>query len=151
MIKGDKIKLVKPMGAFTNVGEVCEVIDVAEGGVVSFRFGGFHVGCMSYDEYEKYFESYNEIVQIKNDWTDWSECVIEHINEKGIKDVIIETRENGKKYQARTVDFFTKLKAEATCSSTDDFNFDIGYNLAVARLRAKMSACDAERLASLVN
>ena len=37
MIKGDKMKLKKEMGAFTNVGEICEVIDVAEGGVISFR------------------------------------------------------------------------------------------------------------------
>lgn len=28
MIKGDKIKLVRPMGAFTNVGEICEVTDI---------------------------------------------------------------------------------------------------------------------------
>ena len=38
MIKGDKIKLVKPMGAFTNVGEICEVVDVQNGGVISFKF-----------------------------------------------------------------------------------------------------------------
>lgn len=56
MIKGDKIKLVHPMGAFTNVGEVCEVVDVQNGGVISFKFGGGkHLGCMSYDEFEKYF------------------------------------------------------------------------------------------------
>lgn len=54
--KGNEIRLIKPMGIFDNIGEVCEVTDVSEGGVISFRFGGSHLGCMSYDEYEKYFE-----------------------------------------------------------------------------------------------
>lgn len=27
MTKGDHIKLIKPMGAFTSVGEICEVIN----------------------------------------------------------------------------------------------------------------------------
>lgn len=61
IVKGDKIRLVKPMGVFTNVGEVCDVIDVNESGVISFRFGnGMHMGCMSYDEFTKYFEKYEE-------------------------------------------------------------------------------------------
>lgn len=53
--KGDRIKLVKPMGAFANVGEICEVLDVTNG-VIDFRFGNYHKGQMSMDELEKYFE-----------------------------------------------------------------------------------------------
>lgn len=62
MIKGDKIKLVKKMGMFDNIGEICEVINVDENGVISFRFGinGIHLGCMSYNEFEKYFELVQE-------------------------------------------------------------------------------------------
>lgn len=56
LAKGDKIRLVKPMGAFVNVGEVCDVMEVTDNGVISFKFGGVHMGCMSYDEFEKYFE-----------------------------------------------------------------------------------------------
>lgn len=58
--KGEKIKLVKPMGVFTNVGEICDVIDVTEEGVICFKFGEVHMGCMSADEFEKYFEKYEE-------------------------------------------------------------------------------------------
>ena len=54
--KGNEIRLIKPMGAFDNIGEVCKVTDVSEDGVISFRFGGSHLGCMSYNEFEKYFE-----------------------------------------------------------------------------------------------
>lgn len=56
IIKGNEIRLVKPMGVFDNIGEICEVTDVSEDGVISFRFGGSHLGCMSYNEFEKYFE-----------------------------------------------------------------------------------------------
>lgn len=148
MIKGDKIKLVKPMGAFTNVGEICEVTDVAEGGIISFRFGGVHLGCMSYDEYEKYFASYEEPVRVERKWTDWSECEIEHIDKYGSHSIRIECRDNGKKYQVRTVNFDVALRAEATCSPSDEFNLSDGYDLAVARLRTKMMDWDARELAA---
>ena len=60
MTKGDLIGLVKPMGVFDNIGEICEITDVSEDGVISFRFGGSHLGCMSYNEFEKYFELVEE-------------------------------------------------------------------------------------------
>ena len=61
LVKGDKIQLVKEMGMFKNVGEICDVIDVNEQGVITFKFGGgMHMGCMSTDEFEKYFVKYEE-------------------------------------------------------------------------------------------
>lgn len=60
LVKGDKIKLVKPMGVFTNVGEICDVVDINEDGVISFKFGKVHMGCMSIDEFNKYFVKYEE-------------------------------------------------------------------------------------------
>ena len=54
--KGNEIRLIKPMGVFDSIGEVCEVTDVSKDGVISFKFGGCHLGCMSYNEFEKYFE-----------------------------------------------------------------------------------------------
>lgn len=72
MIKGDRIKLVKKMGVFDNIGEICEVTDIQEGGVICFKFGGCHLGCMSYDEYEKYFEKVE--TPVKRTWSEWSFC-----------------------------------------------------------------------------
>lgn len=60
LVKGDKIVLKEKMGMFDNIGEVCEVVNVSDDGVISFRFGGVHMGCMSIDEFEKYFEKYEE-------------------------------------------------------------------------------------------
>lgn len=57
LVKGDKIRLVKPMGMFTNVGEVCHVLNVAQNGDITFMFGnGMHKGYMSENEFNTYFE-----------------------------------------------------------------------------------------------
>ena len=61
LAKGDKIVLTHEMGMFTNIGEICEIIDVNEAGIISFKFGnGMHLGCMSADVFEKYFTKYEE-------------------------------------------------------------------------------------------
>lgn len=66
--KGNEIRLIKSMGVFDNIGEVCEVIDVSEDGIISFKFGGCHLGYMSYNEFEKYFELVEkEILGEEND------------------------------------------------------------------------------------
>ena len=133
MIKGDKIKLVKPMGAFTNIGEVCEVIDVNEGGVISFKFGnGLHLGCMSYDEFLKYFEMVEE--KPKRMWTEWQRDEVKVYNPFNVPITIgIRYRHNGKKIQVRA----NGMKAESTCSRYDEFDFEKGFKLAIARFRVK--------------
>lgn len=54
IIKGDKIKLVQKIGSFDKVGDIFEVTGV-DNGVVSFKCN-YGTGCMSYDEFERYFE-----------------------------------------------------------------------------------------------
>ena len=54
-----KIKLKKPMGCFDNLCEVCEIVKIdTDENVINFRFGadGVHLGVMSGDELEKYFD-----------------------------------------------------------------------------------------------
>lgn len=132
MIKGDKIRLIKPMGAFTNVGEVCEVTDVAEGGIISFRFGGVHLGCMSYNEYEKYFEKV-ECIE-KNNWTEWGNDNISFYDmDDKVVTIDILYRDNGKKVQVKHGSY----KAESTCNKEDTFDFDKGFELAIKRLIVK--------------
>lgn len=63
MVKvGDKIKLVKEMTYFKNVGEVCEVIEVVGDGAVVFTFGnnGVCMGAVDMNSFEKHFEVYEE-------------------------------------------------------------------------------------------
>lgn len=133
MIKGDRIKLVKKMGVFDNIGEICEVTDIQEGGVICFKFGGYHLGCMSYDEYEKYFEKVE--IPTKRTWSKWDlpfEMTFSDI--RGSKRTIsYQSRTNGKKVQVRSGVF----KAEATCCKDDVFDFEKGLTLAKSRLIVK--------------
>ena len=129
MIKGDKIKLIREMGVFKNVGEICEVTDVAEGGVISFRFGGYHLGCMSYDEFLKYFEQVEERV-----WSNWEDTRVAFYDMNDKKTVItFRFRNNCKKVQVRS----GALKAESSCHSEDRFDSDKGFELATKRLIVK--------------
>jgi len=149
IIEGSKIELVKEMGPFTNVGEVCEVVKVTEDGVISFKFGnGMHLGCMSYSEYETYFKLYEEPKKVVREWTNWIDAKIKHLGKNGVFDVNIQTRHNKKKVQIRTVN--SGLKGEATCSPEDEFDFSDGYDLALARLRVKMAQFEAQELAELM-
>lgn len=132
MIKGDRIKLVKKMGMFDNIGEICEVTDIQEGGVICFKFGGCHLGCMSYDEYKKYFEKVE--TPVKRTWSEWNldEISFTDINGK-IKAGHYRYRNNGKKVQVKCGGF----KAEATCCKDDVFDFEKGLALAKSRLIVK--------------
>lgn len=133
MIKGDKIKLIRKMGVFDNIGEICEVADVTDDGVICFRFGenGVHLGCMSYNEFEKYFELVN------NKWTGWTKSNIGYYNlDKSYCLMPIEYRHNNKIFQMRTID--KSLKSIAVCNKCDSFDFDKGFNLVKRRLIIKI-------------
>lgn len=132
MIKGDRIKLVKKMGVFDNIGEICEVTDIQEGGVICFKFGGCHLGCMSYDEYEKYFEKVE--TPVKRTWSEWELGEINFTDINGKKKTgWYRYRNNGKKVQVKCGGF----KAEATCCKDDVFDLEKGLALAKSRLIVK--------------
>ena len=138
MIKGDKIKLVHKMGVFDNIGEICEVTDIQEGGIICFKFGGCHLGCMSYDEYEKYFEKVEE--PVKRTWSEWRQKVINFTDINGdLRTGIYLYRNNGKKVQVKCGGFEPKTtcRAEATCYKEDEFDFEKGLALAKSRLIVK--------------
>ena len=92
MTRGDLIRLVKPIGVFNNIGEICEITDVSEDGVISFRFGGSHLGCMSYNEFEKYFE-FVEIEEEVEDDNDEAE-----VENKELRDLFEWCKNNDKPF-----------------------------------------------------
>lgn len=135
MIAGDRIKLIKPMGCFTKVGEICEVANVSEDGIITFVFrDGLLFGCMSHDEYQKYFELVEE--KPRNKWSNWMcrliECFDFYYDDP--IDVEVEYRHNGKTVQIRSKD---GIKSEATCSKCDVFNLNKGFSLARKRFVIK--------------
>lgn len=146
---GSKIELVYPMGEFDNVGEVCEVIKVTEDGVISFKFGnGMHLGCMSFNEYEKYFKPYEEPIPVKRDWSDWKRTAIGYtnMNDEVVKEYI-QYRNNGLRVQVRTMYEENNLKARSSCYKSDSFDEIKGLNLAISRLVLKIHAREVNEMA----
>ena len=148
MIKGDKIKLVRQMGIFDNIGEICEVINVDENGVISFRFGKnkINVGCMSYNEFEKYFEL---VQKTKREWSPWK---TERLLYKNLNDcyvaITINYRNNGKKVQAKcSCGKGVVIKAESSCHIEDKFSLNKGLRLAKYRLIVKLLKKEVEDFA----
>ncbi len=137
MIVGDKIRLVKKMGVFDNIGEICEVTDIQDGGVICFKFGGYHLGCMSYDEYEKYFENVEE--PVKREWSEWKcePICFRSLNNRNLY-FDGKYRSNGKKveFKVRFSDC-KSLKASATCCPDDEFDVQKGLDLAKKRFIVK--------------
>lgn len=133
MIKGDRIKLVRKMGVFDNIGEICEVTDIQEGGVICFKFGDCHLSCMSYDEYEKYFEKVE--TPAKRTWSKWNLTYeLTFIDIKGDEKTIkYQYRNNGKRIQVRS----GALKAGSSCYDEDEFSLSSGLELAEKRLIVK--------------
>lgn len=144
MIKGDKIILTKSMGVLHKIGTVCEVIDVSKEGVITFKvldpnLKGL-VGCMSFNEFEKYFElSDQRIDQTKKyEWNAWTIYTIEFYDLFDIKRVFVcKIRDNGKKVQLKAEINGKVFKAEAACHEEDEFNFNIGRQLAGYRFKKK--------------
>lgn len=146
MIKGDKIRLKAKMGVFDNIGEICEVTDVNDGGVICFRFGnGRHLGCMSFDEYEKYFELV-EAEPIKRVWTKWKPCYLHFYDTDGYDiDLDVLFRKNDKRVQVKLAD--GSIKASATCRNDDEFSLAKGLDLAEKRLIVKYLAREVKEYA----
>lgn len=64
LVNGDKLIVTKKVASFLDEGDIVKVIDVDEGGMISFAFGVdfMHRGVMTTAECEKHFEKYVEKV-----------------------------------------------------------------------------------------
>ena len=148
--KGTKIQLVKPMGILTNVGEVFEVFDLKENGVILFKFNGGMAG-MSIDEFNVYFKIYEEekIEQKpKREWSEWEYDWFYYFDLEGDEYVVpVKFRTNGKKIELSTNwktginedgKEIVNIKTKASCSKYDEFDFEEGLNIADASMTIKL-------------
>ena len=126
----DKIKLKKPMGVFTNVGEICDVVGISDEGVISFKFEPGHVGCMSYDELDKYFE----VIPGKAGWSEWIRYAVTYCDNYGVKFTCpVYYRHNNKRVEMKG----DGLKSKSSCSPVDKFELNVGLKIAKLRFIKK--------------
>lgn len=126
---GDKIVLKNEMGAFKNIGEVCEITSVKDG-IISFIFGGgLHLGCMSEDEFEKYFD-----IQKK------APSVTQEQIEQLIRSSTITTDTVFGKCTIVTVKLANGfiLVESSACVSPENYNEKTGYEICMAKIVDKL-------------
>lgn len=140
--KGDKIELVKPMGIFTNIGEICDVIDVTEEGMICFKFGEIHMGCMSEDEFEKYFVKYEEPEAIKV-----NTVTAEHIEEiMNHSKVTVQTVFDKCTVVACQLPNGFVIVESSACVDPTNYDVDMGVEICMQRITDKVWELEGYRL-----
>lgn len=141
MVVGDKIKLVKPFGTLTEVGEVCEVANILSTGEIYFRHNK-GVGIMSYGKFEEFFElvsTDNKVEKKKHEWTKWQQTDASFYNPvTDIFEVIgLEWRTDNKKRAQVRIKNYPQLKSCSSCYKDDKFSINNGYDIAKYRVYIK--------------
>ena len=156
IVKGDKIELVKEIRIFKKIGTKFEVDRIDEDGNITFNFwscdseiGRPGRATMTYREFEKYFKIVPKRVQ--RVWSEWMLTNIPYFGFIGqhLNRINVEYRTNGKTVQVRPQRVYStsinRLRGEATCSPSDDFDVNKGLAIAKMRLAKKLSDFSYER------
>ena len=159
LVKGDKIILKEKMGMFDNIGEVCEVVGVSDDGVVSFRFGGVHMGCMSVDEFEKYFEKYEEpkYEECCDCDCDCDECCERDENYEHLLDIMDNAEYTAFKVFDRCVVVACKLPngfiivESSACVDLDDYDVNYAIENCIDRIENKVRTMEAYKRCDEMN
>lgn len=150
--KGSRIKLIHPMGMFDKIGEICEVANITEDAVITFKCS-FGIGCMSYDELDRYFEVEGANITVnkkpKRTWSDWKYDTFVYYNFGGTSYTVpVKYRNNGKVVDLRTdyceLENREIIKTKASCNKNDRFNLETGLDIADARLQIKLMQKDLQ-------
>ncbi len=139
LVKGDLIKVTQPVSTLT-MGEVCEIIDVDDKGVISFKFGnGMHKGCMSYNEFEEHFLKVEKAEPASVD-----AAVIKRLMDNA--DIKVDTVFD--KCTVVTARFENGFVITESSSCLDPMNYDEeeGYKYCLARIEMKLWEFEAYRL-----
>lgn len=143
--KGKHIRAIKNIENIIKTGEIVEIIDI-ENNLIKFKFGGSHMGAMTFNEYNEYFEevSGNKKSTIKTEnkkhWGNWRTEIMSYHNLNGdICFIEIEKRTNGERVQVRVKEGETSyIKARSSCCPLDKFDYNKGLELAKMRLIIKL-------------
>jgi len=127
MMKGDKIKLKKGIGTLRHIGAICEVTDVSEDGIISFRYKNKYEGYISEDVFMDYFTTFRK-------WTEWKNGKNGNYLIENGEPFSYQYRYNGKRIQIKHGAF----KAESCCHKDDKFDLLVGLSIAMRRLIIKI-------------
>ena len=140
---GDKLIVTKAVAPFLNEGDIVEVTNVSEDGIISFAFGDnfMHMGVMNNAECDAHFE---KVVEAKEEAPTITQ---EYINE------IMENSE----FEVHTVfgkctivscrlpNGFVIVESSA-CVSPDNYNEEVGTEICIGKIEDKIWELEGYRL-----
>lgn len=143
LTSGDKLIVTKKVAPFLNEGDIVEITNVTDDGVISFAFGdGFmHMGVMSIDEYEAHFEKVEEKAEETFEIT---EEYIEGIMENSEFEVFT-SFDKCTIVSCRLPNGFVITESSA-CVSPANYSEEMGTNICIDKIRDKVWEFEAYRL-----
>lgn len=145
LVNGDKLVVIKKVASFLNEGDVVEVTDVTEDGMISFAFGdGFvHMGVMNTAECESHFKKIEDVSD---------EVAIPTITEEYIADMM----ENSEFEAFTSFDKCTIVSCRlpngfvitesSACVDPENYDEDLGVDICFGKIASKVWELEAYRL-----
>lgn len=144
LTNGDKLIVTKKVAPFLNEGDIVEITNVSDDGIISFAFGDdfVHMGVMSSDECESHFEKVEEK----------AEEVITEITEEHIAGIM----ENSEFEVFTSFDKCTIVSCRlpngfvitesSACVNPDDYDENLGTDICFDKIAEKIWELEAYRL-----
>lgn len=135
--KNDKLRLIKPMGLFRNIGEIC-IVDTVDDCTVSFYSEKSHIwGCMSEDEVEKYFELVNKRNTVTSSQID---AII-----ASAKIDVFTVYDKCTVVTAQLPNGFVMVESSA-CVDPRNYDSELGYNACIKRIKDRLWELEGYKL-----
>ena len=139
---GDKLIVTKKVAPFLNEGDIVEVTNVTEDGIISFAFGAgnMHMGVMNMAEFEAHFEKVEDKAEVPAITEEYIEEIMEN-SEFDVRTVF------GKctVVACRLPNGFV-ITEYAACVSPENYNEDMGIEICRERIKNKVWELEAYRL-----
>lgn len=144
LVNGDKLVVIKKVAPFLNEGDIVEVTNIDDDGIISFKFGDrfMHMGVMNTSEYENHFKKVEEKTNEE----------IPSITEEYIAEIM----ENSEFETFTTFDKCTIVSCRlpngfvitesSACVSPEDYNEDLGVDICFDKIADKIWELEAYRL-----
>ena len=139
---GDKLIVVKTVADFLKEGDVAEVVNVNENGVISFAFGenNEHMGLMTQSEFEEHFKKFEDVM-VAPSVTEG--CVVEIMESSEFE--VFTSFDKCTIVSCRLPNGFVITEYSA-CVSPEDYSEEVGANICFDKIADKIWELEAYRL-----
>ncbi len=145
LTNGDKLIVIKKVANFLDEGDIVEIVDVGENGMISFAFGeGFmHKGIMNMSECEEHFKKFEDITAKIEAPTITEECIAEIMENSEFE--IHTVFDKCTIVSCRLPNGFVITESSA-CVSPENYDEDIGVEICYNKIVNKIWELEGYRL-----